>query len=154
MYPTPMARNTPGIEISDMRKQLRAAIEKSRKAAESRRLEVGEASAAYEQFLGRLAEPLVQMLANALHAEGFAFTVFTPRGGLRLSSSRSGDDFIEFALDTSAPHPTVLLRVNRGRGRRVVQHERPIRGEVRTDQLTEEDVLKALMEEIGPFIEK
>lgn len=149
-----MAHNTLGIEISDMRRRLRAAIEKSRKAAEARRLEVDEASAAYEQFLARLAEPLVQMLANALRAEGLAFTVFTPKRGLRLSSSRSGEDFIEFALDTSAPHPTVLLRVNRGRGRRVVQHERPIRGEERIDQLTEEDVLKALMEEIGPFVER
>ena len=137
-----------------MRKRLRAAIEKSRKAAETRRIEVDQASAAYEQFLARLAEPLVQMLANALRAEGFAFTVFTPKQGLRLASSRSGDDFIEFALDTTAPHPTVLLRVNRGRGRRVVQHERPIRGEERIDQLTEEDVLKALMEEIGPFVER
>lgn len=149
-----MAHNTVGIEISDMRKRLRAAIEKSRKAAEARRLEADEAAAAYEQFLGRLAEPLVKMLASALRAEGFAFTVFTPKGGLRMSSSRSGEDFIEFALDTSAPHPTVLLRVNRGRGRRVVQHERPIRGEERIDQLTEEDVLKALMEEIGPFVER
>jgi hypothetical protein len=149
-----MAHNTLEIEISDMRKRLRAAIEKSRKAAEARRLAVDEASAAYEQFLARLAEPLVQMLANALRAEGFAFTVFTPKRGLRMSSSRSGEDFIEFALDTSAPQPTVLLRVNRGRGRRVVQHERPIRGEERIDQLTEEDVLKALMEEIGPFVEK
>jgi hypothetical protein len=100
------------------------------------------------------------MLANALRAEGYPFTVFTPRGGLRLASGRSGEDFIEFALDTSVPRPTVLLRVNRGRGRRVVQHERPIgrhpnagpRGEERIDQLSEEDVLTALLEEIAPFV--
>jgi hypothetical protein len=149
-----MANNTVGIEISDMRKRLRAAIERSRKAAEARRRDVDEASAAYDRFLARLAEPLVQMLANALRAEGFAFTVFTPKSGLRMSAARSGEDFIEFALDTSGPHPTVLLRVNRGRGRRVLQHERPIRGEERIDQLSEEDVLKALMEEIGPFVER
>jgi Arc/MetJ family transcription regulator len=149
-----MAHNTLGIEISDMRKRLRAAIDKSRKAADARRIELDQASAAYEEFLVRLAEPLVHMLANALRAEGFAFTVFTPKRGLRLSSSRSAEDFIEFALDTAVPHPTVLLRVNRGRGRRVVQHERPIRGEERIDQLTEEDVLNALMEEIVPFVER
>jgi hypothetical protein len=115
---------------------------------------VDEAAAAYEAFLKNMAEPLVQMLANALRAEGYPFTVFTPRGGLRLSSGRSGEDFIEFALDTVARHPTALLRVNRGRGRRVIQHERPIRGEERIEQLTEEDVIKALLEEISPFVER
>jgi hypothetical protein len=43
--------------------------------------------------------------------------------------------------------------VNRARGRRVVQHERPIRGKP-VDQLTEEDVLQALLEELGPFVER
>lgn len=149
-----MAHNTVGIEISEMRKRLRAAIDQSRRAAAARRVEVDEAAAAYETFLSKMGEPLVQMLANALRAEGYPFTVFTPRGGLRLASGRSGEDFIEFALDTSARHPIALLRVNRGRGRRVVQHERPIRGEERIEQLTEEDVIKALLEEIAPFVER
>ena len=149
-----MAHNTVGLEISEMRKRLRAAIEQSRRAAAARRVEVDEATAAYDTFLARMAEPLVQMLANALRAEGYPFTVFTPRGGLRLASGRSGEDLIEFVLDTSARHPTALLRVNRGRGRRVLQHERPIRGEERIEQLTEEDVIKALLEEIGPFVER
>jgi predicted membrane GTPase involved in stress response len=149
-----MAHNPVGIEISDMRKRLRAAIDQSRRAAAARRAELSEATEVYERFLAGLAEPLVQMLANAMRAEGYPFTVFTPRGSLRLASGRSGEDFIEFVLDTSARHPTVLLRVNRGRGRRVVQHERPIHGEERIDQLTEEDVVKALLEEIAPFVER
>lgn len=137
-----------------MRKRLRASIEQGRRAAAARRAELDEAAAAYETFLADTAEPLVQMLANALRAEGYPFTVFTPRGGLRLASGRSSEDFIEFMLDTTAHHPTALLRVNRGRGRRVMQHERPIRGEERIEQLTEEDVIKALLEEIGPFVER
>jgi Arc/MetJ family transcription regulator len=149
-----MTHNTLGIEISEMRKRLRAAIDHSRRAAAARRLELNEAAEAYERFLTGLAEPLVQMLANALRAEGYPFTVFTPRGGLRLASGRSAEDFLEFALDTSTRHATVLLRVNRGRGRRVVQHERPIRGEEGIEQLTEEDVVKALLEELGPFVER
>ena len=149
-----MAHNTVGLEISEMRKRVRAAIDQSRRAAAARRVELDEATAAYDTFLARTAEPLVQMLANALRAEGYPFTVFTPKGGLRLASGRSGEDFIEFALDTTARHPTALLRVNRGRGRRVLQHERPIRGEERVDELTEEDVIKALLEEIGPFVER
>ncbi|HEV3217038.1 MAG TPA: hypothetical protein VGZ27_15005 [Vicinamibacterales bacterium] len=154
MYGRLVAYNPVGIEISDMRKRLRAAIDQSRRAAAARRTELGEATEAYDRFLTGLAEPLVQMLANALRAEGYPFTVFTPRGGLRLASGRSGEDFIEFVLDTSARQATVLLRVNRGRGRRVVQHERPIRGEERIDQLSDEDVLKALLEEIAPFVER
>jgi hypothetical protein len=149
-----MAHHTTGIEISEMRKRLRAAIDQSRRAAAARRAEMDEAAAAYETFLTTKAEPLVQMLANALRAEGYPFTVFTPRGGLRLASGRSAEDFIEFALDTTARHPTALLRVNRGRGRRVMQHERPIRGEERIEQLTEEDLIKALLEEISPFVER
>ena len=149
-----MAHNTVGLEISEMRKRVRAAIDLSRREAAARRSELNEVAEAYERFLGEIAEPLVQMLANALRAEGYSFTVFTPRGGLRLASGRSAEDFIEFVLDTASPHPVVLLRVNRGRGRRVVQHERPIRGEERVEQLTEDDVLKALLEEIGPFVER
>jgi hypothetical protein len=137
-----------------MRKRLRAAIDQSRRTAAARRTEVDAANEAYEQFLKGLAGPLVQMLANALRAEGLGFTVFTPNLGLKLASSRSAEDFIEFVLDTSVGPPTVLLRVNRGRGRRVVQHERPVRDGVAVDQLAEEDVLKALLEEIGPFVER
>jgi hypothetical protein len=149
-----MANRSVNIEVSEMRKRLRAAIDQSRRDAAARRAEVDEASAAYETFLATVAEPLVQMLANALRGEGHPFTVFTPRGGLRLASGRSGEDFIEFALDTTMRHPTVVLRVNRGRGRRVIQHERPIRGEERLTELTEEDVVKALLEEIAPFVER
>ena len=149
-----MAHNSVGIEISDMRKRLRAAMDESRRAATARRVEADAAVAAYEDFLAKIATPLVQMLASALRAEGYPFTVFTPRGGLRLASGRSGEDFVEFALDTAARHPIALLRVARGRGRRVMQHERPIRGEERIEQLTEEDVIKALLEEIAPFVER
>ena len=65
-----MAHNTVGLEISEMRKRVRAAIEQSRRAAAARRVEVDEATAAYETFLARTAEPLVQMLANALRCCG------------------------------------------------------------------------------------
>ena len=151
MYPMP---NPVEIEISELRKRLRAAIEKSRRAAAERRAKVDAASAAYAEFLMRKGTPLVQMFANALRAEGYNFTVFTPSGGLRLSSAKSGDDFLEFGLDSSQPEPMVVLRVNRARGRRVVQHERPVRERTPVDKLTEEDVLQALLEEIGPFVER
>jgi hypothetical protein len=142
------------IEISELRKRLRAEIEKSRRGATERRTRVDVATAAFAQFLDDKAGPLAHMVANALRAEGYNFTVFTPTGSVRLSSAKSGDDFIEFALDSSQPEPAVVLRVNRSRGRRVTQHERQVREHTPVDKLTEEDVLQALLQEIGPFVER
>jgi hypothetical protein len=149
-----MARNPVTIETSDLRKRLRHAIEERRKATAARRLKLDEAAAAYTELLEVTATPLVQRLANALKAEGHQFTVFTPNGGLRMALAKSADDFIEFALDTSQDEPAVVLRVNRSRGRRVVQHERPVKGRTPVERLSEEDVLQALLEEIAPFVER
>jgi hypothetical protein len=147
-----MPRKTIEIETSELRKRLRAAIERSRQAAAARRAKLDEASAAYKDLLDTTATPLVQRLANVLRAEGYQFTVFTPNGGLRLASAKSGEDFIEFALDTSQSEPAVVLRVNRARGRRIVQHERPLKAGTPIERLSEDDVLQALLEEIGPFV--
>jgi hypothetical protein len=149
-----MPRPPVAIETSELRKRVRAAIEHSRKSAAARRAKLEQAAAAYHELLESTATPLVQMLANTLRAEGYTFTVFTPNGGLRMALAKSGDDFIEFALDTSQDEPFVSLRVNRSRGRRVVQHERPIKGRTPVDQLSEEDVVQALLEELGPFVER
>ena len=149
-----MTRKPVDIETSDVRKRLRAAIDQSRRAAAARRVQVDQASAAYKQLLEHTAAPLVHMLANVLLAEGYAFTVFTPNGGLRLASSKAAEDFIEFALDTSQTQPFVILRVNHARGRRVMQHERPVKGRTAVEDLNAEDILQALLEEIGPFVER
>lgn len=149
-----MPRHPVAIETSELRKRLRLAIEQSRKNAAARRAKLDEAASAYTELLKYTATPLVQMLANALRAEGYNFAVFTPNDGLRMSLERSGDDFIEFALDTSQDEPHVILRVSRSRGRRVVQHERPIKGRTPIDRLTDDDVLEALLEEIAPFVER
>ncbi|MSO57008.1 MAG: hypothetical protein EXQ55_08845 [Acidobacteria bacterium] len=141
-------------EISDLRKRLRATIDRTRRDATTRRTRLDEAAAAYTVFLQDMAGPLVRMLANALRAEGYDFTVFAPANGLRLASARTAEDFIEFALDTSQANPSVILRVNRARGRRVVQHERPIGGGAAVERVIEEDVVQALLEEISPFVER
>ncbi len=141
------------IETSELRKRVRAAIDKSRRAAVARRAQLDQAAAEYAQLLDS-ARPLVQMLANTLRAEGYNFTVFMPQGGLRMGLAKSADDFIEFALDTSQPEPVAVLRVNQSRGRRVLQHERAIKGRTPLGRLTEEDVLQALLEELAPFVER
>jgi hypothetical protein len=149
-----MARNPVSIETSELRKRLRHAIEERRKATAARRLKLDEAAAAYTELLEVTATPLVHKLANALKAEGHNFTVFTPNGGLRMALAKSADDYIEFALDTSQDEPLAVLRVNRTRGRRVVQHERPVKGRTPVERLSEDDVLQALLEEIAPFVER
>jgi hypothetical protein len=148
-----MTRKPASIETSELRKRLRLTIEERRKATAARRAMLDEAAAAYKELLDMTATPLVQKLANALRAEGHNFTVFTPNGGLRMALAKSADDFIEFALDTE-DEPFAALRVNRTRGRRVVQHERPVKGRTAVDRLSEEDVLQALLEEIAPFVER
>jgi hypothetical protein len=154
MYMPVMTPKPVAIETSELRKRVRAAIEQSRKKAAERRAKLDETAAAYNELLESTATPLVQMLTNTLRAEGYNFTVFTPNGGLRMALAKSGDDFIEFALDTTQDEPFAALRVNRTRGRRIVQHERPVKGRTPVDRLTEEDVLQALLEELGPFVER
>ena len=154
MYVTSMTRKPVEIETSELRKRLRAAIDQSRRAAAARRAQLDAAAAAYNGFLETVAGPIAHVLANALLAEGYKFTVFTPSGGLRLASAKNAEDFIEFALDTSQAEPFVVLRVNQARGRRVLQHEQPVKGRTAVERLTEEDVLQALLEEIGPFVER
>ena len=154
MYLTLMTRKPVSIETSELRKRLRHALEERRQSTAARRAKLDEASAAYTELLEITATPLAQTLANALRAEGHHFTVFTPNGGLRMALAKSAEDYIEFTLDTSQDEPFAALRVNRTRGRRVVQHERPVKGRTPIDQLTEEDVLQALLEEIAPFVER
>lgn len=154
MYLTFMTRKPASIEISELRQRLRHAIDERRKSTAARRATVDAAAEAFTELLEVTATPLVKKLSNALRAEGHNFTVFTPNGGLRMALSKSADDFIEFALDTSQDEPFAALRVNRTRGRRVVQHERPVKERTPVDRLSEEDVLQALLEEIAPFVER
>jgi hypothetical protein len=105
-------------------------------------------------FLQEVAVPVTRLVANALKVESYAFTVFTPGGGLRLASDRGRDDYIEFALDTDGPSPQIVARVSRTRGSRTMSDERPLKPGTSTDQLTEEDVLAFLLELLEPWLEK
>jgi hypothetical protein len=113
---------------------------------------VDAASAAYDRFLAQVATPIFKQFAAVLKAEGYGFQVFTPGGGLRLASERASEDFIELQLDVSGHLPVVLGHVNRARGSRVLASERPIG--VGVAELTEQDVLEFLIQEIQPFVER
>jgi hypothetical protein len=142
------------MEISEVRKRLLLVIDQSRRGATARQARADAAAAAYDRFLEAVAAPVFQMFGNALRAENHPFTVFTPKGGLRLASGRSAEDFIELALETSEDEPFVVARISRARGRRVVSHERAVRERTPPERLTQEDVLDMLLHEIGPFVER
>jgi hypothetical protein len=141
------------MEISVIRQRLIQTIDQRRRAAVERRQRTDAATRAYDSFLERVATPIFKQFAAVLRAERLAFQVFTPGGGVRLASDRSGEDFIELLLDVSGDVPTVL-GVSYTRGSRVLSQEAAMRPDREIAQLTEEDVLEFLLHGIQPLIER
>lgn len=142
------------MEVSEVRRRLRTAVEDARAAAVERRARTDAAARDYEAFLEQRAVPVFHQMAAALTGEGHLFKVFTPAGSVRLASERSHEEFIELTLDDASDPPAVIGRTSRGRGRRMVSSERPVAPHVAVANLTEEHVLAFLLREIAPFIER
>ncbi len=140
------------IETSELRRRLRSAIEQSRSNAAARRERSDGAAREYEKFLTEIAVPVVQQFANVLSGEGHQFHVGTPAGSVRLTAAGSAEDYVEILLDTSEDPPEVVGRTSRGRGRRMVTSERPVRERTAIAELNEEDVSAFLLTEIVPFV--
>ena len=139
-------------DVALVRKRIRTEIEKARRDQAERRTRVAEAARAYEAFLETAAIPVFRMFANVLKSEGLHFEVMTPSGGVRLQSERNRDDAIEMELDGSADPPQPLVTVTRVRGSRVIQTDRTIKGSNPLVQLTEDDVVEMLVEELRPWM--
>ena len=105
-------------------------------------------------FLEQLAVPLFRQAAGILRAEGYLFNLFTPGGSVRLMSDRSADDFLELVLDTTGDKPSVTGRASRAWGNRTMVSEQPLNPSVPIRELTEDDVLKFLLNALEPFVEK
>jgi hypothetical protein len=142
------------MEVSDVRRRIRSAIETARTRRAERRVRTDEAVRAYDQFLAAIAVPAFHVVAGALTGEGHRFNVLTPAGTVRLSPERTAEDFIELSLDTERDRPAVVLRSARGRGRRMIATERTLREDLPIAELAEEDVVAALIDEAIPFIER
>ena len=143
------------MDVPEIRRRLRAAIEKARQTAVERRARTDGAARDYEAFLGQRATPVFHQFAAALNGEGHAaFKVFTPASSIRLAADRSPEEFIELSLDDTSEPPAVVGRTTRGRGRRTISSERPLGGGAPIADLTEEDVLSFLLEEIVELIER
>ena len=142
------------MEVSQVRRHLKAAIDAARRGAQLRRERTAEAQRAYDTFLEAVATPVTRQLANALKAEGYSFSVFTPAGGLRLASDTARDDFIDFALDSSGEQPEVIARVSYSRGSRTLDEERPVKRGAAPGAITEDDVLEFLLNALEPWLER
>ncbi len=93
------------VEVSQVRKRLQQAIGARASAPSSGGSGPPTRERAYATFLETIGVPVARQVANALKAEGYAFTVFTPGDGLRLAEDRGRDDFVELALDTTGERP-------------------------------------------------
>lgn len=142
------------MDVPEIRRRLRAAIEKARHTAAERRARTDTAARDYEIFLGQRAAPVFHQFAAALNGELHAFKVFTPASSIRLAADRSPDEFIELSLDDTSDPPAVVGRTTRGRGRRMISSERAIGGGAPIADLTEEDVLAFLLDEIVELVER
>jgi hypothetical protein len=140
------------MEVTDVRRRVRAAIEQARRDTGARRERVDAASRAYDEFLAGRAVPTFNMIASALVGEGHRFKVLTPAGSVRLAAEAAPDDFIELTFDPSEDPPVVLGRANVGRGRRSITTERPVREATGVQDLTEEDVLNYVMSELPRLV--
>lgn len=139
-------------DVAVVRKRVKAAIEQARRDQAERRDRVAEARRTYQAFLDTAAIPVFRMFANVLKSEGLHFEVMTPADGVRLQSERNREDAIEMELDTSADPPQPLVTITRVRGSRVVQSDRSIKGSNPLVQLTEDDVIEMLLEELRPWL--
>jgi hypothetical protein len=139
-------------DVAVLRKRIRTEIDKARRDQAERRARVAEAARAYDAFLEQAAIPVFRMFANVLKSEGLSFEVMTPSGGVRLQSERNRDDAIEMELDSTADPPQPLVTITRSRGSRVVQSDRLVKSTTPVAQLTEDDVIEMLIEELRPWL--
>src|SRR5262249_33879241 len=65
------------MEIADVRKQVKAALDRAKRAAADRRAQTDEAARAYETFLERIAVPIFRQVENVLRVERHPFKTFT-----------------------------------------------------------------------------
>ena len=142
------------MEVSQVNKRVRSAIEDAKAKAQARRNSAASAEKAYAAFLETVATPIARQVANALKVAGVAFTLGTPGGGLRLAADRGRDDSIEIVLDTSGEVPQAAGRVSVTRGSRTIVETQPVKPGTAIEDLTEEDVLDFLVTALEPWLER
>ena len=143
------------MDTGELRRRILRALEDAKNDAAMRRTEADAAAKAYEDFLDRLAVPMLKQTLDVLKAEGEKFVLNAPAGSARIVSEGSSDTFLEFTLDKSGQRPMVLGRTSRARGRqRVVVDERPVVTDKPINDITEEDMAAFLVAEIPKLVRR
>ena len=142
------------MEVSQVSKRVRSAIEDAKAKAQARRNAAASADKAYAVFLETVATPIARQVANALKVAGVGFTLGTPGGGLRLAADRGRDDYVEFVLDATGEMPQAAGRVSVTRGSRTIVETLPIKPGTAIEDVTEEDVLEFLVRALEPWLER
>ena len=112
------------LDLADVRRQLRLAIDAAKRAAVAHRQESDEAARAFEFMLEHVAAPLFRQFTSALRAEGMLFRVVTPSGSVRIEAERSADNYLELALDVARRPVAVVLRRAYTRGHHIYSDDR------------------------------
>ena len=142
------------LETAEVRRQLTHKLAELKKAQVQRRAASDAARQAFETVLEREVAPTVRQFAQALKAEGFAFSVQTPASTVRLVSDRSREDVIDIVLELGGPQPAVVARSVVTRGRRELEDERLVAQGDAIATLDADRVLAVLLELIEPFVER
>jgi hypothetical protein len=142
------------LDLGEVRRQLRLAIEETKRAAAAHRAEVDEAGRSFEFLLEHVAGPLFRQFTSALRAEGLLFRVITPGGAVRIEAERSADNFLELVLDTARHPVALLLRRRYTRGHQIFTDDRAIAEGPDLSGVTPAQLLAALMDAVTPFIER
>lgn len=147
------------MDVSDLRKRILRALDEARQetAARSdaalRRAEKDEAKLAYDQFLQRIAVPLLRQAQDILKAEGELFTVHTPADRAKFVSDASPETFVEFMLDLRGQRGQVIGRLSVSKhGHGGVVEERPLAPGKTVAAVTEDDVAAYLVTEIPKLV--
>ena len=146
------------METAIVRKRVTDTIDRAKRRAQDRRVRTDAAHREFATLLDEVIVPLCRQVAGALKAAGYPFTVMTPTGAVRLTSERSGDDYIEITLGSEDEEqgdegPWVVGHTRRSRGRRVLDADRPVR-RCPVRDITDEDGLTFLATELEPFVER
>ena len=142
------------MEVSQVNKRVKNAIEQARARAQARRNAAASAEKAFAVFLETVATPVSRQVVNALKVANISFTLGTPGGGLRLAAERGRDDYIEFVLDASGELPQAAGRVSISRGSRTIDEVVPVKPGSAIEELTDEDVLEFLVRALEPWLER
>lgn len=140
------------IDAGLLRKRVRSEIEAARRASATRRERTSAATREFEQMLEERAVPAFRAMANVLRAEGIPFELTTPSGGVRLVADKNRDDVVELELDASIDPPQPLLSTVQSRGSRTLRTERFLKEGSPISEITEDDILNALLEQLKPWL--